>query len=595
MSSNSTYAQQSLLVTLKWREIVSIGRATALWALLCLSETPPADPLRATWLLQAIASAQNLQPSDLVRYLDQLNFVVQNFEFVWGIFPLAFGRLILPPLVLTTSEKSVCPRCYPWGALAETKYDFRTILNNLLRHLRGLVADTRVRFVQFDAGSEFVIEDALPVSRAWQRDYSINCPTHHWQTGPVEQGHSKHQDSKRSMGLFAIHPSDLLGHNFLLSVEGHNLQLHTGADVFPYFDLTGLGPDSQLSFIWRRIAVLHNHSVNYAKFNPHGLSCIYLGTGYFAGVHGAKFLNPTTGKKLLFSIYMTVSEHFLPFKELVSNPWAVLECFGLLGFWNLVAWILVDTCVRKCFNGTWYIGTIVSYNLQQQWFAVKYCDGTEEYSLSAFFLAVPVMAAAHVGSLCSHLPVLSGNVFVSGSLFSLLEQVAYSVDARDRLGPDLACVIHVKPAVHRNVVLNPIFPLKRESIPIPTTYRQAQQQPCAPYWNVEKELCLARHHELHVHDDGASPSPSVQVLDTKWVFDLNIMSTTRKIARFKTRIVAHGQPQILGFDCYDVHAPTIGFSSGHSSSCSAVDSVQQYSHSDLSIFLILLPLMIWNM
>ena len=304
---------------------------------------------------------------------------------------------------------------------------------------------------------------------------------------------------------------------------------------------------------------------------------------------------------------MTVSEHFLPFKELVSNPWAVLECFGLLGFWNLVAWIHVDTCVRKCFNGTWYIGTIVSYNLQQQWFAVQYCDGTEEYSLSesavihytellpsAFFLAVPVMAAAHVGSLCSHLTVLSGKVFFSGSLFSLLEQVAYSVDARDRLGPDLACVIHVKPAVHRNVVLNPIFPLKRESIPIPTTYRQAQQQPCAPYWNVEKELCLARHHELHVHDDGASPSPSVQVLDTKWVFDLNIMSTTRKIARFKTRIVAHGQPQILGFDCYDVHAPTIGFSSGHSSSCSAVDSVQQYSHSDSSLQILPCLQVCWN-
>ena len=29
------------------------------------------------------------------------------------------------------------------------------------------------------------------------------------------------------------------------------------------------------------------------------------------------------------------------------------------------------------------------------------------------------------------------------------------------------------------------------------------------------------------------------------------------IERFKTRIVANGQPQILGFDCHDVHAPTI--------------------------------------
>jgi hypothetical protein len=47
------------------------------------------------------------------------------------------------------------------------------------------------------------------------------------------------------------------------------------------------------------------------------------------------------------------------------------------------------------------------------------------------------------------------------------------------------------------------------------------------------------------------------VLDTKWVFDLKINTTTRMIERFKTHIVANGQPQILGFDCYDVHAPTI--------------------------------------
>ena len=87
---------------------------------------------------------------------------------------------------------AVSPRCYPWGALAETKYDFSTTLNTLLRHLRGLVADSRVHFVQFDAGSEFVTEDALSVSCAWQRDYSINRQTHHWQTDPVEQGHSHH-------------------------------------------------------------------------------------------------------------------------------------------------------------------------------------------------------------------------------------------------------------------------------------------------------------------------------------------------------------------------------------------------------------------
>jgi hypothetical protein len=36
-----------------------------------------------------------------------------------------------------------------------------------------------------------------------------------------------------------------------------------------------------------------------------------------------------------------------------------------------------------------------------------------------------------------------------------------------------------------------------------------------------------------------------------------INTTTRMIERFKTRIVANGQPQILGVDCYDVHAPAM--------------------------------------
>jgi hypothetical protein len=90
---------------LKWREIVSIGRATALWALLFLSETPPAEMLRAMWLLQAIAAAPNLQPSDLVRYLNTLHLVVQNFESVRGTFPLAFLHQLLSTLVLTTLEK----------------------------------------------------------------------------------------------------------------------------------------------------------------------------------------------------------------------------------------------------------------------------------------------------------------------------------------------------------------------------------------------------------------------------------------------------------------------------------------------------------
>jgi len=124
-------------------------------------------------------------------------------------------------------------------------------------------------------------------------------------------------------------------------------------------------------------------------------------------------------------------------------------------------------------------------------------------------------------------------------------------------GRVLACMIHAKPAVYRKVVLNPIFPLAGESVLIPKTDRQAQQQPCAPYWNADKELCLARHRELNAHDDVDRPSSSVQVLDTKWVFDLKINTTTRMIDRFKTRIVANGQPQILGFDCYDVHSSTI--------------------------------------
>ncbi len=70
-------------------------------------------------------------------------------------------------------------------------------------------------------------------------------------------------------------------------------------------------------------------------------------------------------------------------------------------------------------------------------------------------------------------------------------------------------------------------------------------------------MCLARHRELHGCDDVDRPSSLVQVLDTKWVFNLKINTTTCMIECFKTHIVANGQPQILGFDCYDVHAPTI--------------------------------------
>jgi hypothetical protein len=74
---------------------------------------------------------------------------------------------------------AVCPRGYHWGAIAAKKSDFVTILNSLLRHIRGKVGDDRVRFVKFDGGGEFVTEAALQTYRLWKLDYSINYPTHH--------------------------------------------------------------------------------------------------------------------------------------------------------------------------------------------------------------------------------------------------------------------------------------------------------------------------------------------------------------------------------------------------------------------------------
>ncbi len=110
---------------------------------------------------------------------------------------------------------------------------------------------------------------------------------------------------------------------------------------------------------------------------------------------------------------------------------------------------------------------------------------------------------------------LSAALSVDPKMCSLLDQAAYSVDAQDQLSPVLACLIYAKPAVYRTVVLNPLFPLAGEWVLIPKTDKQAQKQPCAPYWNADKELCLARHCELNAHDNVDCPSPSVQVLDTK--------------------------------------------------------------------------------
>ncbi len=65
--------------------------------------------------------------------------------------------------------------------------------------------------------------------------------------------------------------------------------------------------------------------------------------------------------------------------------------------------------------------------------------------------------------------------------------------------------------------------------------------------------CLAQYRELRAHDDVDPPDSSVQVLGNQWIFDLEIDTTTR----MKARIVADGQTQILYFDCFDIHAPTV--------------------------------------
>ena len=75
-------------------------------------------------------------------------------------------------------------------------------------------------------------------------------------------------------GSFSETPSVLSGQHYLLSVEVHNLKLHAGAAVCPYFDLTGLAPDTQFIYYWGCLAVIHNHSVNPDKFYPRGLPCI---------------------------------------------------------------------------------------------------------------------------------------------------------------------------------------------------------------------------------------------------------------------------------------------------------------------------------
>ncbi len=128
----------------------------------------------------------------------------------------------------------MCPRGYHWGAISAKKSDFVSILHSLLRHIRGKVGDDCVRFVKFDGGAEFRTESVVHVYREWKLDFSVNCPTHYWQTGPVERGRSIHQNSMHTTGSFSDTPSVLWGQKYLLSVEIHSNKLHAGAAVCPY-------------------------------------------------------------------------------------------------------------------------------------------------------------------------------------------------------------------------------------------------------------------------------------------------------------------------------------------------------------------------
>ena len=62
------------------------------------------------------------------------------------------------------------------------------------------------------------------------------------------------------------------------------------------------------------------------------------------------------------------------------------DCCGFFGFRHLTAWTVINKRVRKCFNGTWHIGTIKSFNLLHRWFALQYSYGLEEYTPSEISL-----------------------------------------------------------------------------------------------------------------------------------------------------------------------------------------------------------------
>jgi hypothetical protein len=56
---------------------------------------------------------------------------------------------------------AVCPRGYHWGTISAKKSDFVSIVNSLLRHIRGKVGDDSVFFIKFDGGTEFMTESAV--------------------------------------------------------------------------------------------------------------------------------------------------------------------------------------------------------------------------------------------------------------------------------------------------------------------------------------------------------------------------------------------------------------------------------------------------
>ena len=74
---------------------------------------------------------------------------------------------------------------------------------------------------------------------------------------------------------------------------------------------------------------------------------------------------------------------------------------------------------------------------------------------------------------------------------SLLTEVTVgnSVGAEGKLSPLLACLIPTEPAVCQSVVPNTRENLDGYSVLSTMADRQAQKQPCAPYWNDAKDIC----------------------------------------------------------------------------------------------------------